>query len=170
MSQHILLLFNLVQVEFLSHATQKTLMNAYLWISLQQETYWKMWFYGSVGSGSGEKRAQGAVGTNSESCAKQLHSVLSRRGRAGPSALQWVRVNLMEMNQAGDIHWQSNEDLKEILVVGGVIVHFPQPPPGVSRKTNGGSWPVNVNHSMNPSPVLILPGPLPTFLFNSQPH
>ena len=66
----------------------------------------------------------------------------------------------MEMNQAGDIHWQSNEDLKEILVVGGVIVHFPQPPPGVSRKTNGGSWPVNVNHSMNPSPVLILPGPL----------
>lgn len=34
----------------------------------------------------------------------------------------------MEMDQAGDILWQSNEDLKEILVVGGVTVHFPDLP------------------------------------------
>lgn len=169
MSQHILS-FNLVQVEFLSLATQKTLMNAYLWISLQQETDWKVWFYGSAGSGSGEKRAQGAVGTDSESRAERLHSVLSGRGRAGPPALRWVRVNLMEMNKAGVIHWQSNEDLKEILLVGGVILYVPRPPPGVSRKTNGSSWPVNVNHGINLFPVLILPGPLPTLLFNSQPH
>lgn len=122
-------------------------------------------FYGSAGSGSGEKEGPGH---QLQSLYRAAPTVSFPEG--GGLARLFPSVSESELNgdgQAGDILWQSNEDLKEILVVGGVTVHFPRPPPGVSRKTNGGSWPVNVNHSMNPSPCPHPPGsppgvPVPT--------
>lgn len=36
--------------------------------------------------------------------------------------------DLMEMNPPGLVNWQRNENLKQILMVGGFIIHFLSPP------------------------------------------
>lgn len=76
------------------------------------------------------------------------------------------------MNQLGLVNRQSNEDLKQILMVGGFIVHFlshPQVSWGESpgRQMEAPGLCMSITASIH---LLSSQAPLLTLLFNSRPH